>query len=517
MIQIKNLKLTHQKDNRVLLKDFQLVCNKGDKIVLVGEEGNGKSSLLKRIYQPDLLADYMDAEGERIIRDEYLGYLPQELPKECRELSVSDFLFQNNLQTSGMVTDREIAGYRKYLGLTKELLYSDQAMSTLSGGEKIKIQLLRILLSRPTVLLLDEPSNDIDLETLEWLEKLINGFDGIVLFVSHDETLIERVANRVIHIEQLMRKTEPKCTVANMTYAQYVSERGLAFHRQTQRALSERREEKKQMERFRKIAQSVEHAQNKVSRQDPFTGRLLKKKMKAVKSLEHRLEREHQNQTEIPEQEAAIFYKFGQDIHVPAGKVILDLNVPVLTAPDDATRVLARDITLHVRGPKKVCIVGNNGTGKTTLLKRVLEEMSGRNDINAVYMPQQYEEQMDLSLTPVEFLSNTGDKEEISHIRTYLGSMKYTADEMMHPIRDLSGGQRAKVMLLKISMSGADVLILDEPTRNLSPLSGPVIRDVLSSFGGAIVAVSHDRKFIHDVCDTVYKLTGDGLQRIDQG
>ena len=111
----------------------------------------------------------------------------------------------------------------------------------------------------------------------------------------------------------------------------------------------------------------------------------------------------------------------------------------------------------------------------------------------------------------VEFLSQTGDKEETSRIRTYLGSMKYTPDEMLHKIADLSGGQKAKILLLKMSMSGSNVLILDEPTRNFSPLSGPVIRDMLKGFGGAILTISHDRKYISEVADVVYELTENGL------
>ena len=114
--------------------------------------------------------------------------------------------------------------------------------------------------------------------------------------------------------------------------------------------------------------------------------------------------------------------------------------------------------------------------------------------------------------TPVEFLSETGDKEEISRIRTYLGSMKYTPDEMLHKIGDLSGGQKAKILLLKMSMSGSNVLILDEPTRNFSPLSGPVIRDMLKGFGGTIITISHDRKYINEVADVVYELTESGLK-----
>ena len=114
----------------------------------------------------------------------------------------------------------------------------------------------------------------------------------------------------------------------------------------------------------------------------------------------------------------------------------------------------------------------------------------------------------------MDYLSESGDKEEITKIRTWLGSMKYTADEMSHPVRELSGGQKAKIFLLKMNLSGANVLILDEPTRNFSPLSNPVIRQVLSDFGGAIISISHDRKYIGEVCETVYELREDGLHRL---
>jgi ATPase subunit of ABC transporter with duplicated ATPase domains len=126
-------------------------------------------------------------------------------------------------------------------------------------------------------------------------------------------------------------------------------------------------------------------------------------------------------------------------------------------------------------------------------------------------MPQNYEEMLDFDMTPVDFLDQSGDNEERTRIRTYLGSLKYTYNEMDHPIRDLSGGQKAKVLLLKMSLSGANVLILDEPTRNFSPLSGPVIRKMLREFPGTIISISHDRKYIDEVCDKVYELNSKGL------
>ena len=140
--------------------------------------------------------------------------------------------------------------------------------------------------------------------------------------------------------------------------------------------------------------------------------------------------------------------------------------------------------------------------------------MLKRSDIRVEYMPQNYDDMLNMDKTPVEYLSRTWDKEEQTRIRTYLGALKITADEMDHPIRELSGGQRGKVFLLKMSLSGANVLILDEPTRNFSPLSGPVIRRLLSDFPGAIISVSHDRKYIEEVCDTIYTLTKDGLKEM---
>jgi ATPase subunit of ABC transporter with duplicated ATPase domains len=162
-----------------------------------------------------------------------------------------------------------------------------------------------------------------------------------------------------------------------------------------------------------------------------------------------------------------------------------------------------------------VCIVGKNGAGKTTLLQKIADELRKRTDIKAAYMPQNYEDMLDLDVTPVDFLDKSGEKEERTRIRTYLGSLKYTTDEMEHPIRELSGGQKAKVLLLNLSLSGANVLILDEPTRNFSPLSGPVIRKMFREFPGAVISISHDRKYINEVCDKIYELNEKGLHIIE--
>ncbi len=506
MLQVKNLTITHRKDNRVLLDKFNLVLNDSDKCAIIGEEGNGKSTLLKLIFNEQLVDSYVEFSGEIIKNNSCIGYLAQELSAGEKEQTIYEFMCE--LPLFFELTPQELSETGRRLKLPMELFYSEQKMGELSGGEKIKLQLARLMLLRPDVLLLDEPSNDLDIASLHWLEDFINEAKIPVLYISHDETLLENTANKIVHLEQLKRKQECKYTVEKAGYRDYVDRRISGLAHQEQVARKERAEYEKQQEKFRQIQQKVEHAQNVISRQDPSGGRLLKKSMHRIKAYEARFEKEYENMTEIPETEDAIFIKFGEKANMPAGKTVLEYELPELTVED---RILAKDIFLRIKGPEKVCVIGKNGCGKTTLLRKIAEEMMERTDIKVSYMPQNYEELLNFNLTPVEFLSEVGDKEEISRIRTYLGSMKYTPDEMLHKIADLSGGQKAKLLLLKMSMSGSNVLILDEPTRNFSPLSGPVIRDMLQGFGGTIITISHDRKYIKEVADVVYELTENGL------
>ena len=532
MFQIKNVTLTHKKDLRTILEDFSLVLNDGDRAVMIGEEGNGKSTLMKWIYDPELVEDYIEYSGEKVINGERLGYLPQELPEQEKNKTVCEYF----METADFLdkTPKELSKLANDFHVEPEFYYRDQMMQTLSGGERVKAQMMRILIEEPTILLLDEPSNDIDIETLEWMESFINSWKHAVLFISHDETLIEHTANRVIHFEQIRRKTKCRHTVANVPYRTYVEERLNAFEKQEQIALGERREKKIRDEKLRRMEQSVGASLDNISHAErDAIGRLLKKKMKNVKAMEKRFEREDEEMTEMPEQEEAIFFKLGDEkSKIPSGKWVLQYEAENLLTLDDS-RILAKGIELKIRGSEKIGIIGTNGCGKSTFITKIAEELLSREDIRAEYMPQNYEVLLDLDMTPVDFLEKAliskgldngqstnkdvydrnvpGGKEDRTRIRTYLGALKYTADEMDHPIRELSGGQKAKVLLLKLSMSGANVLILDEPTRNFSPLSGPVIRKMLKEFPGAVISVSHDRKYLDEVCDKIYRLTENGL------
>lgn len=510
MLQLKNITITHKKDLREIVREFSFVLREGDKAVLIGEEGNGKSTLLKLIQDEEMVEHYVQWSGEIIKNRLHTGYLAQELAPEQKQRFVLEYFYDQPRFFDQ--TPKELGELARLLGVAPDFFYREQKIQTLSGGEKVKLQFAAILMAQPDILLLDEPSNDIDVETLEWLETFINSAKVPVIFVSHDETLIEHTANVIIHLEQIRRKTQARHTVVRTDYRTYIRERLGRMEHQEQKAKKERSEYEKQMERFCKIRQKAEHQQAVITRQDPFRAQLLKKKMHTVKSMGRRFERQKEDMTEMPEAEEAMFARFAGQIQIPNGKTILEVSLEELKVPEEE-RVLARNIRLRVQGPEKVCILGRNGMGKTTLIRKIAEELMERKDIRAAYMPQNYEELLELHKTPVEFLQRDFSKEEYSRIRTYLGSMKYTAEEMEHEIAALSGGQKAKLLFLKMSLDGNDVLVLDEPTRNFSPLSNPVIRNILKEFGGAIISVSHDRKYVEEVCSTVYRMTPEGLAK----
>ncbi len=507
MIVIKDLELQLAKDMRTLISGFNFSFVPNQKIALIGEEGNGKSSLLKAIYDKSLISDYIDVSGSIFKEKEIIGYLPQHLPNKLNNISIRDFIYGK---------DRDIDYSKLYrfidnLGIKEELLDTNIRLFDLSGGEKIKIQLLDILLDNPTVLLLDEPTNDLDIDSIIWLENFINSQKIPIMFISHDERLLENCANTVILFEQLSRKTIPTHTIEKLDYKSFVSKRWNTIETQEKNAKKEREILDKKLERYREIYDKVDRAQRTVSRQDPAAGKNLKDKMHTVKSIGKRFEKEEENLTQRPDFEESIYIKFNEGIGVPKGKQILELKLEELLIKN---KILSRDINLTVIGPEKICIVGRNGSGKTTLLKQIRNNLNS--NINAFYMPQNYLELLDVNQTPVEYLAKDSTKDEQTRVRTYLGSLKFTKDEMEHNISSLSGGQVAKLYFSNLTSGDYEALILDEPTRNLSPLSGPEIRNALRDFKGVIISVSHDRKYIEEVCDKMYLLDEVGLHDIDK-
>lgn len=508
MLQVKNLTVTHKKDLTTLVEGLSFTLAPGDRAALIGEEGNGKSTVLKLLYDPALAEPYAEWTGEIVDRGLRKGWLAQELTQE--ELALPVWEFCQRAPAFDGADPKALDRAARQVGLGAELFWDGRPLSTLSGGERVKLRLALLLLDGPDVLLLDEPSNDLDLQTVEWLEEFLLWCKVPVLYISHDETLLERTANVVIHLERLRRRTVSRCAVVRTGYREYVERRQADFAHQEQVARKERAEYDAKMEKFRQIRDSVDYQLGTVSRQNPGKGRLLKKKMHTVLSMGRRFEREKEDMTALPEWEEAILTAFDAGRSAfPAGKTALRLDLPQLRAGD---RVLARDVRLWVDGGEKIGIAGPNGAGKSTLLKLAAEELLPRRDLRAAYMPQDYGDLLLGDKTPVEVLAPSGRKEDVTRARTLLGNMKYKAEEMEHPAAGLSGGQRAKLLFLSMVLNGANVLVLDELTRNFSPLSAPVIRRVLEDFPGVIISVSHDRTYLEQVCTRVLELTPDGLK-----
>lgn len=504
MLQIEHLSLTHKKDLTSLLTDVSFSLREGERMALIGEEGNGKSTLLRVLAGDEAVHGYIAVSG-RVVNTMRTGYLPQELLAQSREKTAYEFFC--DAPAFFDASPRELGELSTRLRLPAELFYAEQKMAAFSGGERVKLQIARLLLDHPQLLLLDEPTNDLDAGTVRWLTDFLLTCGLPCLFVSHDETLLRRAATSVLLIERLRRRQTPRAAVYRTGYEEFVKTRAASFEKQAQLARKEREEYDKKMEKFESIRRSVEHDQDAISRQNPGGGRLLKKKMHAVLSMGRRFERESQEMTAMPECEEAIFARL-DCVPLPPSKTVLDLRLDALTVGE---RTLCKDIRLVVRGREKLCIVGNNGVGKSTLLRLIRDRLASRGDIHPFYMPQDPGDLLRMDKTPIEMLTVTGDKDEQVRIGIALGSMKFTAEEMKHPCRGLSGGQKAKLMFLMMACSEADVLLLDEPTRNLSPLSGPVVRALFHRYPGCIIAVSHDECFAREVCTRTLQLTENGF------
>ena len=508
MLTVRNLSILHNKDLRPLIKDLSFTLSGNERLAVIGEEGNGKTALLQAIVCPEKLRAWAEISGSVHYPGEKIGYLPQEAPPEWNDLPAYTLCMSSQAFTETEPGD--LAEFCRTLSMDHELCWSDTHFSMLSGGEKVRLRLLLLLCEKPTMLLLDEPGNDLDLDAIFALERFLISCNLPVLYVSHDEGLLRATATQVLHLESLHGRAEPRWTWDKEPYETYILNRRNQLDRQEQIWKSEQREHRIQEEKFRKIEQAVARAQENISRRDPHGGRLLKKKMKAVKSLEHRYEREQETATERPAEEFSMYALFSGIQPVPNGKRVLDLNLQHLCAGD---RQLTSELHLQIRGSEKVLITGSNGAGKTTLLRLIDEKLREDRSLNTALMPQHYEDGLDYARTPVEFLNTDGSKEQKTSIRASLIAMKFSRDELDHPIRSLSGGQKAKVLLLKLMMARPDVLLMDEPTRNLSPLSAPVMRDMIRSFPGAVICVTHDRLLISDWPGRVLRLSEKGLQQ----
>lgn len=502
------------KMGRKIVEGLSLNINKNDKIALIGEEGNGKSTFIKYIYNPELISSYCFYSGIRDLPSS-IGYLPQMMEDNWLDLGVQDYLLQKEYNSE---KDYEIYNsfneieklFNKYR-LDIKMFDNNQKLSSLSGGEKIKLELIKIINSRPDLLLFDEPTNDLDLESIEIIEDFIKETETPIIYISHDVNLLMNTSNRILHLEQVKRKTEMKYTLENINYKDYVSLRKSKIIKQDNDAYRTHKEYDKRKETLMHQHQLVENALNEAVR-SPSEGRILAKKMRNVLSQEKKLDKMEVVEYYQPEEAINLF--FDDDISLPSSKIILKLEDKELEIENN---LLIHNINLCIKGNDKVVIIGPNGCGKTTFIKLIYEILKNDKSISLGYMPQNYDEEFNLEENSVSYLQSFlgYDNKIKGKIMSFLGALNFVEKEMYDKISSLSGGQKAKLYLAKLVLLKNNVLLLDEPTRNLSPLSTPVIKEILSSFKGCIISISHDRDYIEKVPTIRYQIKDNKLIKVD--
>lgn len=281
LLQVQELTLTQTKNLRTLVSNLTFSLEAGDKMAIIGEEGNGKSSLLKVLLGDQTLTSYLEINGH--IQRNYTAsvYIPQQLDPKYEQLSLNQFFFEDLEVDLDYATLYRLADE---LHFNSERFSSYQPLSTLSGGEKLKVQLLKALSIPSDLIFLDEPSNDLDLETLIWLEHYLTQCPQAVLFVSHDEQFLETVATKMIHLESFKKRKLAQTTVQNLDYQTYKNGRKTAYDKQQRQAQNDRKEFDKALQRHQRQKSQVRH--NVLNTHDATAGRLAAKKMKSVLSKE---------------------------------------------------------------------------------------------------------------------------------------------------------------------------------------------------------------------------------------
>ena len=498
MIKINHLTITQNKDLRDLVSDLNINIQDGEKVAIIGEEGNGKSTLLRTLMGENL-ADFT-IRGEIQSDLQSLAYIPQKLPEDLKKKTLHDYFFLDSADLDYSILYR----LAEELHFDSDRFASDQEIGSLSGGEALKIHEF----AKPfEILFLDEPSNDLDIEMVDWLKKQIHKTRQTVIFISHDEDFLSQTADTIIHLRLIKHRKEAETLVEHLDYDSYSDQRKASFVRQSQQAANDQRVYEKTMEKHRRVKQNVETALR--ATKDSTAGRLLAKKMKNVLSQEKRYEKAAQSMTQKPLEEEQIQLFFSDIEPLAASKVIVRLENETLSI---GQRILSQGLQLTIRGQEKIGIIGPNGVGKSTLLAKLHQLLSGKREISLGFMPQDYQETLQLNLSPVEFLSQTGHKEEIQKIQSHLASLNFSYPEMHHQIHSLSGGQQGKLLLLNLVLRKPNFLLLDEPTRNFSPTSQPEIIKLFANYSGGLVTVSHDRRFLKEVCTSIFSLTEHGLE-----
>jgi len=487
LLSLRNLSYTW--GGPLLLDQVDLEINKGERIGLLGRNGTGKSTLMKILsgeIEPDD-GEFRRASGLRIAR------LVQDVPSEYQG-SVADVIAEGFSATERESDDHDKhdhdwkSGHAVERVLSRMKLDGDDAFATLSSGMKRRALLAKALVDEPDILLLDEPTNHLDISAIAWLERFLKGYDGTLLFVTHDRVFLQALATRIVEIDR-GRLYDWTCDYAT-------------FLKRKQAALNA--EEKENQHFDRKLAEEeVWIRQGIKARRTRNEGR--------VRALEKMRDDRRARRTRIGNvrMQAAEAER--------SGRLVIEAE-QVSFAYGDET--IIDDFSILITREDKIGIIGPNGSGKTTLLKLLLGELKpGVGSIRhgtrlePIYFTQ-LRDQIDDDKTVVE---NVGEGQDMlliggkqKHIYGYLQDFLFTPERARRPARYLSGGEKNRLLLAQLFKRPSNLLVLDEPTNDLDAETLELLEELVTNYAGTILLVSHDRAFLNNVVTNTLALEGNG-------
>ena len=498
MISVQNLEL--RAGARLLMEDVTFRVDNGDKIGLVGRNGAGKTTMTK------VLAGLaLPAEGT-VTRSGSIGYLPQDpkvddmtqlardrilsargldgVTKKMRQAQEDMASEDESIRTKGMrrydrleaefiagggyAAESEAAVITSNLDLPERVLA--QPLETLSGGQRRRVELARILFSAADTMLLDEPTNHLDADSILWLREFLKNFSGGLLVISHDVELMELVVNRVFYLDA------NRCVIDqyNMGWKNYLSQREQDEHRRKRERANAQKKAQALMEQANKMRAKATKA---VAAQQ-----MIKRAERMMRGLEDERQTDKVAAIRFPEP-------------APCGKT--PLSAQSLSKSYGSLEIFT-DVDLAIDRGSRVVVLGLNGAGKTTLLRMLAGNTApdtGRvvygHGAKIGYFAQEHEI-LDGERTVLENMKSAAPDLDDTRVRTILGSFLFSGDDVEKPAGVLSGGEKTRLSLATLVASSANILLLDEPTNNLDPASRKEILNALKAYKGAIVMVSHD-------------------------
>lgn len=503
-----------------IIKDANFLVNEHEKVAIVGVNGAGKTTLLKILTGEE----HADSGNVILAKDAKLGYLRQ-INNVDSKLSIIDELYtviehilsmekrmldmQEQMQhLSGEALEELYSSYTalthnyefmdgyaaksKVTGILKGLGFNenefDRKINTLSGGQKTRVFLAKLLLEEPDIILLDEPTNHLDLRSIEWLESYLLNYKGAVIIVSHDRYFLDKIVSKVIDIEN--------STVYMYTgnYSDFSAKKQMLMDAKMKEYLNQQQE--------------IRHQEAVISKLKQFNREKSIKRAESRQKQLEKIERVEAPQTHIENMRLSL------DISKESGKDVLSVNN--LSKSFDEKHLFS-NINFEIKRGERVAIIGDNGTGKTTLLKIInglLSPDSGEviygSNVAIAYYDQEHQV-LHMDKTLFDEISDTYPEMTNTQIRNILAAFLFTGEDVYKKIGDLSGGERGRVSLVKLMLSKANFLLLDEPTNHLDILSKDVLESALNSFPGTICYVSHDRYFINKTATRILDLTGNRL------